>query len=150
MIEVTGDLFDLFNGDVYDAIVIPVNSTINARGDLVMGAGVAKAAKERWPWLPTAAAARIDYPVYVFRIPDADKFIVHFQTKTNWKSDSTIQRVRTSTAALNRWANVRRDDVSRIIMPRVGCGLGGLPWVEVGKILGSFLDNRFHVTKGPK
>jgi O-acetyl-ADP-ribose deacetylase (regulator of RNase III) len=150
MIEITGDLFDLFGGDVYDAIVIPVNSTIDARGDLVMGAGVALGAKERWPWLPTASALRVDYSVYTFRIPDQEKFIVHFRTKRNWRDGSTSHMIRESAAALSKWADHRHEDVRRIVLPRVGCGLGGLPWLEVKKILGAFLDNRFHVTEGPK
>lgn len=149
MNQIVGDLFELFDTGDYDAIVIPVNATLDRNQELVMGAGVALAAKERWPWLPTASATRTDWPVYTFRIPKTEKFIVHFRTKKHWRTPSTEDMVRKSAAALRRWVDYK-GVVSQVVMPRVGCGLGGLAWIDVERILKNYLDERFYVVEMPE
>lgn len=148
MIEISGDIFELFDGGEYAAIVIPTNATLNKSRELVMGAGVALTAKRRWPWLPSALALDLDRALTPVRAPDGTRWILSFRTKNNWRNPSTIGMVRRSAANLERWAHQWLPSDGKVILPRVGCGRGGLTWDDVKRTIEPFLDDRFHVSKG--
>lgn len=149
MIEVEGDIFELFEAGEYDAIIIPTNATLNGSGELVMGAGVALEAKKRWPWLPSALALDVDRTVTPIRAADGKRWVISFRTKINWRNPSRMGLVRRSAAALESWVDRRLPGDVKIILPRVGCGYGGLTWSGVKRTLEPFMDDRFHASKGP-
>ena len=113
---------------------ITTNGVVNKLGYLVMGAGVAKLAKRRFRELPYLLGQKIDERgnhVYII-----DEYgMASFPTKHHWKDDSDINLIVQSCRELlhisKKW--------DYVILPRPGCGLGGLAWNEVKPIISEIL-----------
>lgn len=146
MIEKTGDIF------VYpaDAIVIPTNC-IQHRGLAVMGGGVALAAAKRWPWMPAALGKHLaerdpdnidDAELNLFQVTP-EVMVVAFPTKLNYKNDSDLYLI--ENMAMDLADAIEGFGWKACVSPRLGCGLGGLDWDEVGPLLAEILDDRFIV-----
>lgn len=118
---------------------IPTNGCVY-RGRLVMGAGVARQALDRFPGLDGTLGAMVmcrgNVPVAVYR-----HRLITFPTKGHWRDRSTLALVRESAERLATLPDVA--DTDRVVLPAVGCGLGGLTWDEVGPLLARILDDRF-------
>ena len=108
-------------------IVIPVN-TVG-----VMGAGLAKQAKVRFPLVDQAyrSALRLGcleigkvFPVYL-----PEKYLLLFPTKKHWRNPSEMNYVKEGLFSLTRF--MLREPFKRIAIPKLGCGLGGLGWTDV-------------------
>lgn len=146
-IEIEGG--DLLLDDA-DALV----NTVNCVG--VMGAGVAKAFKERYPLMfstyrrrcaagsvrtgtmdvwanPGHPANRIvdDAPAQAPRTPVLanPRLVVNFPTKQHWRDPSRIEWVVEGLVDLTLVVNAHR--ITSIAIPPLGCGLGGLDWRRV-------------------
>lgn len=119
-----------------DALVNPVN----CRG--VMGAGLARAIASQWPeivqpyreavatgklrpgtlhaaWLDTTSRPRV---------------IVNLPTKDDWRLPSTMDLVRTGLTALVKFLE-DHPGIASIAVPALGCGLGGLAWQDVLRVI---------------
>lgn len=159
MIEVTGDFWQILRCGphelkVWDAAVCPINTTLNSSGALVMGAGLAKDFKEYRKYLDHHWGAHIsntqNYGTQVLIEADhsLSRFLIGFPTKTDWRAPSNIDLITRS--ALQLRALIIPLNLRHILMPRVGCGLGGLDWNEVKpvlhKIFGEFSD-RFTIVE---
>jgi hypothetical protein len=122
--------------------LVPVNGTLDSRGHLVMGAGVALRAKERYPKLPALLGRFVskygNRPFYC-----GLESIISFPTKRHWKDPSDPALIEASCTLSARIADKWR--IKSIAMPRVGCGLGGLDWALVRNLLKPLLDDRFIV-----
>ena len=143
MFETRGDLWEI--GKTGDAIVITTNGTQRSNGENVMGGGCALEAALKFPWLPAELGRRIQKKgnhVHVFHY-DSTMALVTFPTKENVARRSILPLIIRSTQELIEYA----DDYSwkKVVLPRPGCGLGGLSWEEVGPILSEMLDDRFTV-----
>lgn len=144
MIEATGNLFEYR----VDAVVVPVNWTTKANGEAVMGAGVAKQAAERWPWLPVRLGNLIEYAggvsVRAFpTLPDG-LWVVAFPTKGDWRKPASLDLIEGLVPSLLRMAE--HYHWRTVALPRLGCGLGQLDWeTQVRPILADHLDDRFVV-----
>lgn len=142
MREVTGDLFQY----PADAIVISINWKTKRSGEAVMGAGVAKQAAERWPWLATSLGRQIEMssgPAVVC-FSTATAFLLLVPTKHDWRAPSTLELVESGVRTMIDL--VDRHGWRSIAMPRLGCGLGGLSWsTQVRPLLTGSLDDRFVV-----
>ena len=138
----TGDLL----AEKADALVNAVNCVGN------MGAGIALQFKKAWPenFRAYAAACR-DGEVqpgrmFVFETRQLapPRYIINFPTKRHWRSNSRLEDIDAGLGALA--AEIRRLDLHSVAVPRLGAGLGGLPWNEVrGRIertLGALPDLR--------
>ena len=143
---------DLFGMTDADAIVIPTNTeTVRSPEGIahaVMGAGVAKAAADRWPTLPIALAARMaehgQEHVYVFDAYYATPAIVCLPTKRDWRKPSDIDLIWRMVDELK--IVTRAMGWESVALPRLGCGLGGLSWdTQVRRVLVELLDDRFVV-----
>ena len=108
-------------------IVIPVN-TVG-----VMGAGLAKQAKVRFPLVDQAyrSALRLGcleigkvFPVYL-----PEKYLLLLPTKKHWRNPSELEYVKQGLMSLTRF--MKREPFKRIAIPKLGCGLGGLAWADV-------------------
>lgn len=146
MREAIGDLFRY----PAQAIVIPTNGMLTSGGSAVMGAGVALAAAKRWYWLPAALGARIrehGLMVEFFGI-EPDQEVVAFPTKRDWRDPSDLGLIETS--ALELAITAAQFDWDSVVLPHVGCGLGGLDWeTQVRPILARHLDDRFTAVAPP-
>ncbi len=71
------------------------------------------------------------------------KYIVNFPTKQHWKEKSRITYIETGLSALIE--EIRKRSISSIALPPLGCGLGGLQWKDVRKIIKDIFEQEPHV-----
>jgi hypothetical protein len=132
MIEMYGDIWTQFQKQ-NQIVIVTTNNVIGATG-LIMGAGIAKEAKDRLPNLPQEIASF--YKVNPRLWNDGDYLLyIHYtqgigclQTKRNWKNRSPIDLVQKSIEILDREARLPTNEHIMYNVPRPGCGLGGLDW----------------------
>jgi len=126
-----------------DAIV----STANCVG--IMGKGVAKSIKEKYPWCyqPYKDACRkgILKPGGIFTTtlktyPEIEyPTIIHVATKDHWRGKSKLEWVEIGITNLSNY--LRNYKITSMAIPRLGCGLGGLEWEDVKPLLYLHLEN---------
>lgn len=127
--ERKGNIFDA--GDL-DALA----HGVNCKG--VMGAGIAKDFKLRWPAMysgyRTLAEEGSLYPgnVFPYRAPEG-RFIYNLCSQDRPGPDAKLRWVAQSVAKMLDYAE--DNQVKRIGIPRIGCGIGGLEWIDVRLIL---------------
>src|SRR5579863_1959322 len=128
---------DLFAATDMDALA----HGVNCRG--VMGAGIAKGFKARWPEMfahyRTNCEARALFPGVCLSIPanrgsDA-MWICNLATQDRPGPDAKLRYIAGAMAEMMEWAEDSGGGIRRIGMPRIGCGIGGLEWVEVRMIV---------------
>lgn len=116
-------------------ILITTNSTINKRGELVMGAGSAKQAKDRFPNLPKIWGKSVrgfrdlDYNIIITELEN-NIFIGALQTKRFWKDPSTKNLVAKSLQKLQEYAESNPTIQFHCVMPGIGKGK-----LDINKIL---------------
>lgn len=154
MIEITGDIWT----QECDAICITTNMVLRKNGQLVMGAGLALQAKNRFPKLPWDFGAY--YGLYdqfkhnshesqfaychAVEIGKGHPDIVAFPTKYHWRDPSDLTLIRKSAADLV--ALTKEMGYGKVVLPRPGTGLGRLDWNRVREIIEPYLkDNIFHI-----
>ena len=123
-----------------EAVVIPTNCLG------VMGAGLAKQARDKWPGLEVAykeACAHMKPGriwVWTHSWQDGMPVIICLPTKDRWKNPSRLEYVASGLAclafAINDDRNINALDT--IAIPPLGCGLGGLRWESVGPMIEAF------------
>lgn len=157
MRECTGNLFDL----AADAYCITTNGFVTTQGANPMGRGCAAEAKARWPGIQMVLGHQIqNFGNHVFMLTDrneAGEWVLHtpgawtdhicpgaiisFPTKEHWKDPSPIKLIERSAEELVGLAHAFA--LETILIPRPGCGMGGLDWDEVRPMLHGILDDRF-------
>ena len=127
----TGDLFT----EATEALVNPVNCVG------IMGRGLALKFKKRFPsnfHEYAVACQRREITLgrmHVFEIGKQEnpRYIVNFPTKHHWKDQSQISDIE---LGLQDLAKVIRDrEIKSIALPALGCGLGGLNWLDVKPLI---------------
>lgn len=138
-----------------DAIVCTTNNVIKTNGALVMGAGIAKAFRDEFPFLDlnwgkcveNAKDACIeDYGVLIDgprRYYHNSIYLIGVQTKRDWANPSDEELILFSCKKLRDLCNTL--NLQRIICPKFGCANGGLKWADISKKVGRILDDRFVV-----
>lgn len=140
MKEVIGDIWSFFAHGY--PIVITTNGIVNRRHQNIMGAGIALAAKERFPKLPELIGRHIENQgntVGYYSQYD----IYSFPTKNHWRENSDIMLIERS--AKDLLALVDQQGQTKIAMVRPGVNNGRLKWAVVKPVLESILDDRFTV-----
>jgi len=131
MIELTGDLMSVHaQGGL---VVIPTNPIINARGELVMGRGLALAFKRKLPALPTIAAIQVQQAGPTTVIVDWTFRVILFPVKHHWREPASLALITSSAGQLGP------KPLGPVFLPRVGCGNGRLDWATVRPILDAHL-----------
>ena len=135
-------------GNIFDAeplregqdliLVNPVN-TVG-----VMGAGLAKQFKERYPvmfrlykGLCNRGELKVGYPKNVV---DGGDIICLFPTKKHWREKSKIEYIENGLEAIafeRVW--FAKPANTTLVFPKIGCGLGGLNWSEVRPLIECYL-----------
>lgn len=121
-------------------------NTVNTVG--VMGAGVAKAVRLRYPEImPTyQAACRSEDPrrrlepgtLHLYGAPDG-RLVVNMATKRDWRDPSEYDWVGAGLVYLNRLLCEKRTDIKSVLLPPPGCGHGGLDWQAVNRMVRTYL-----------
>lgn len=119
--------------------VFTSNSTLNRKGELIMGTGSALSCKLLYPSLPkkfgNMIKNRLKYttnPAYGVLV-DYEHACIALQTKFNWKDDSPIELVNSSIKEFIRL--VKNNPTAMFHMPLPGVSNGGLGVEEIFDIL---------------
>jgi O-acetyl-ADP-ribose deacetylase (regulator of RNase III) len=143
MIKVVKD--DIFNSDA-EVLVNPVNCVG------VMGAGLAKKFKEKYPHnfyvykkMCEGGQLQLGRPLFVngFK-PPGPKYIANFPTKNHWKDKSNYKDIKEGLEELYKLCKFGH--VETLAIPMLGCGLGGLKWSKVKKMIIEEFDGRAGLT----
>jgi O-acetyl-ADP-ribose deacetylase (regulator of RNase III) len=109
----------------------------------VMGKGIALQFKQAYPenfrQYKKACDAKEVQPGRMFTVPTGElfnpKYIINFPTKRHWRSQSKLEDIQTGIKTLV--AEVQQLGITSIAIPALGCGNGGLDWVEVKPLIES-------------
>jgi hypothetical protein len=136
MHELTGDIWEYLGKAV---IVITTNGSLTKDGRAVLGRGCARQAGERFPNL----AHRLGELLLAHgnHVHKPGNGLVSFPVEDSAWSLPDLRLIARSAAELR--ALVDQEGWERIIVPRPGCGGGGLHWSEVKAVLESHFDERF-------
>jgi len=143
MIEQRMDLWDA--GATADAVVITTNGTITGRGLGVMGRGCALEATYRYPRLQRKLGRFLrEHGNHVGVLLDEAPALVVFPVKHEWMQSADPHLIIDSCAELVALTEKLR--WTRVVLPRPGCGNGGLDWdTQVRDLCAAWLDDRFCV-----
>lgn len=132
-------------------ICITTNGQIKKDGKAVMGAGIAKDARDRYKGVDEILAqklkARGNRVSYLRDLPEFGPKgrLLSFPTKQKWKEASSLELIKESAKELSaQFARAKAHYSSRtklvVILPRPGCNNGKLNWENVKEILEPILD----------
>lgn len=117
------------NLSIFDAGTEAIVNPVNCVG--VMGAGLAKAFKDRYPEMFRKYKAECNIhslntlkPGRVFVCQDGEVTIICFPTKNHFSENSKIEYIDEGLISLVR--AIKRNNIKSIAIPMLGCGLGGL------------------------
>ncbi len=140
MIELAGDLWEHLG---QTTLCITTGGLVNRRGEASMPRGCARQARERFPELPKVLGAlllergnhvhELGWGLVSFPVEQTP-----FEVPGLGLIERSCQELLALTTARN-WPQV--------VVPRPGCGGGGLDWSEVRPILQRYFDDRFWVVR---
>lgn len=147
MKEIRGDIFSKTILSFADAICITTNGFVKKDGVSVMGAGVAKSARDKYVGIDKELGALLGLNgniVQIIKHTENNIPIIAFPTKHVWWEKSDLRLIEKSIdelISLTIFYNWKK-----IILPKPGCSNGGRSWLlEVKPILEKKLDDRFLV-----
>lgn len=129
-------------GSIFDSDADAIVNAVNCVG--VMGAGLAKAFKDRYPHMNEQYEVKCKLGLLkpgmldVYIVDSSPKYIINFPTKNDWRSPSLMEYIYDGVSALHY--EVWRWNIKSVAIPALGCGLGGLDWKDVKPVLAD-LDN---------
>lgn len=139
---VAGDLWTYPDVDVR---VVTTNGTLKKNGSCVMGKGCALEAKENFPGIDITLGGLIAANGnHVFHLGSHKNFeLFSFPVKDDWRKKADISLIRRSAMELRDHPLIQK--ANKILLPRPGCGNGGLSFHKVRKVIEPLLDDRFLV-----
>jgi O-acetyl-ADP-ribose deacetylase (regulator of RNase III) len=122
-------------GSLLDVNVEALVNTVNTVG--VMGKGVALQFKIAYPQMFKEYQKACKHghvqigKMYVYHnnARGNPKLIINFPTKQHWKENSEMRYIREGLNSLIE--EIKSNNVKSIALPPLGCGMGGLNWIEV-------------------
>jgi hypothetical protein len=139
MKEVYGDIWEY----PADVICITTNGVLTKAGNGVMGRGVALQAKERFPGIEKQLGRSLkEYGNQCVVWTGPYQPICFFPVKHHWREQADVALIIRSAVQLE--AIVKRWPGAVFVLPRPGCGNGGLAWADVKPLI-EFLPDQVHV-----
>lgn len=139
MNEIFGDLWQEHAAG--SVIAITTNGAVNKFGKANMMRGCARQARERFPDLMKTLGLLIrQHGNHVF---DLGHHLVSFPVEEDPHQVPDMRLIDRSCRELVALADYKQ--WQRIVVPRPGCGGGGLEWAEVKTVLARHFDARFYV-----
>lgn len=136
----TGNMWDCL--EEVDHFLITTNAIVKQNGALVMGAGLAKQARDAYPGLDQTFGEAIEmwaengvYGVILW----ANLKFGAFQVKHHFKDQANLHLITYSTGMLKVWAQTKGDQKFALNFP--GIGNGGLPYDQVKPIVDLLPNN---------
>lgn len=136
MLEGTGNIWDYSGRSI---IAITTNGSLTKDGRAVLGRGVARQAALRFPCLTENLGRQMAaHGNHVFKL---DHGLVSFPVEETAWSQPDLQIIANSAQELA--ALTTAEGWQLVVVPRPGCGGGGLLWRDVKPLLEKTLDDRF-------
>jgi hypothetical protein len=136
--EITGDIWGYLGRAV---IAITTNGLVTKSGAAVFGRGCARQAQERFPDMPLRLGKLLqEHGNHVLNLGNG---LVSFPVEESPWAMPDLHLIRRSAGELRDLAD--SEGWEMIVVPRPGCGGGGLDWREVRPLLADFFDFRFFV-----
>jgi len=134
----SGNIWEFHNEGEY--ITVTINRCLRSNGFAVMGAGIAKQARIRFPEIESVVGAWIksDPQKLVYR--DDGYKMLFVVTKYDWRFNSSYEIVKNSTIELLKIC--QNIDGNVHVVP-FGAGMGGLDLKTVVSIMGEILDDKY-------
>ncbi len=126
-------------------VVITTNGSVNKKGACPMPRGCARQAREKFPELPEKLGELISR--HGCGVYDLGHGIVAFPVEHHWLDNPDLRLIERSARELRVLADAK--GWQQIIVPRPGCGGGGLDWKDVKPLLARHFDNRFKIISAP-
>lgn len=127
-------IVEVDHGDLFGAPVQAILNPVNTEG--AMGAGLALEFRRRYPkmydeYREVCLRRMLEIgTLHWWHTGDAQpKFVVNFPTKRQWREASRLEWIDAGLRTLRTQVVTR--NVESLAIPALGCGLGGLPWVQV-------------------
>lgn len=158
MKEIYGNIWTFLNQEdsPYNGVVITTNGFVKSNGALVMGRGIALQARTFFPTIDlmfgTIVKIKGNHVHWVRYNNDPVTDFFTFPVKPEYGPNGEPGwRVKAEPELIERSAYELVEVVNKlplrynILMPRPGCGNGGLDWKDVKPIIEPILDDRFTV-----
>lgn len=127
-------------GDIFTSKAQTIVNPVNCEG--YMGKGLSLAFKERYPDMFQVYQAecrtgklRIGKPT-LYR--NSTPWILNFPTKNHWRDPSKLEYIEEGLQFVV--ANYKALGITSIAFPKLGAGLGTLPWGKVGPVMAKYLS----------
>lgn len=138
MREACDDIWDYHGKAV---IAVTTSGSLARSGKAVMGRGVARQAGLRFPGLPDELGALLrERGNHVHMLAEG---MVSFPVEESAWACPDLRLISRSALELRQLAD--REGWGLVVVPRPGCGGGGLEWQEVRPLLDKHFDDRFLV-----
>ena len=125
MREFVGDICELLDSN--SAVCILTNNTVTGPGTNIMGAGIAKEARDRNNNLEYTCGLSIKNNTFSLGFDSITKAeMLRFPTKDNVWKDSDVNVIADSLSKLKDYCI--KNPMKKVYLPRPGCGCGGLNW----------------------
>ncbi len=154
-----GDCVSLIEGDMFFSKMQTLTISVNTKG--IMGRGLASKTKYQFPdvYVKYQDACKnkqlaIGKPFLHRRErsfdheladmpgemphPNAIRWFLLFATKDDWRYPSRMEYIEKGMLWLEK--NYKKEEITSIALPALGCGLGGLEWGTVGPLMCSVLS----------
>lgn len=136
-----GDLWDYIDYPM-TALCITTNGYIKNNGEAVMGRGCAFQAKSKYPLLPKLLGDMISREGnHVFELIPLKLY--SFPVKHSWEQKADIKLIERSAKELDIIAKRTLD--YNFILPKPGCGNGGLEWLRVQSVIQDILNDQIFI-----
>ncbi len=126
-------------------IAITTNGSLTRDGRAIMGKGVAKQAAERFPELRGQLGRLLQ--VRGNHVHEILLGLVSFPVEETPFSLPELSLIKRSAEELRQLAD--QCGWAVVVVPRPGCGGGGMRWQEVKPVLEEYFDDRFIVVAAP-
>jgi len=137
---------DIWSYQGQAVIAITTNGSLTLDGRAIMGKGVAKQAAERFPELRHQLGRLLQ--VRGNHVHEIMPGLVSFPVEETPYSLPELRLIRRSAEELRLLAD--QCGWTQVLVPRPGCGGGGMRWQEVQPVLEEFFDDRFIVVFAPE
>ena len=131
-----------------DAICVPTNGDVNSQGSAVMGKGMALTVKRLFPGIDIRLGQYLKaygnraFNLGKWNINGKTIIIFSFPTKYSWKEQSDTTLICKSAEQIVEMTEKFKP--ARVLIPKVGCGCGGLNWNQIEVWLNIiFTDSKF-------
>ena len=139
--ELSGNLWEYYNQGY--VVAITTNGKVSRSGKNVMARGTAKQAAARFPDLPQQLGELIAASGnHVHELPG---HLVSFPVEHTPYEVPDLKLIEQSSRELRQLVDAKGWE--KVIVPRPGCGGGGLSWGDVRPLLAPHFDERFRIIK---